>query len=221
MAIDFLKRKSDETGFPAWLAKTISDNTNKKFLLFLKEPNISPKWTSWAKCSARSKQNFHTYLSRRKPLSSLHLNPNWKYRCIETKFSLQRYFQKTKEPGKEEYVISILNRIAKYQEDYDPISKTFLRLVHFETTKLNLFKTGFRNANRNIKAIRWPIAAHRNYLRMMRTEFPDLVRSYSRWDLCFRHCKKAIYGIGESEWYKAFQKCEFAIKRRIESNDLL
>ncbi|WP_367898807.1 hypothetical protein AB3N61_06515 [Leptospira sp. WS58.C1] len=221
MAIDFLKRKSDETGFPTWLAKTISVNINKKSLLFLKEPIIFPKWTSWAKCSARSKQNFHTYLSRRQPVVSLHLNPNWKYRCIEEKYKLEKYFQKSKESGKEDYVIWLLNRMTKNQKEYDSISKTFLRLTHFETTKLNLFQKSFRNADRNIKATKWSVAARRNYLRMMRTDFPDLVRGYSRWELCFTHCKKAIYGIAESEWYKAFQKCETIIERKIINNHIL
>lgn len=221
LAIDFLKQKGDETDFPTWLAKTISDNINKKFLLFLKEPTILPKWTSWAKCSARSKQNFHTYLSRRQPIKSLHLNPNWKYRCIEEKYKLEKHFKKSKESGKQDYVIWLLNRIAEDRKEYNPISKIFLRLAHFETTRLNLFQISFQNSDRNIKATRWPIAAHRNYLRMMRTEFPDLVRGYSRWELCFRHCKKAIYGVAESKWHKTFQKCETIIERKIINNHIL
>ncbi|MCR1795540.1 hypothetical protein [Leptospira sp. id769339] len=211
------KSKEDEV-FPGWLAKTISENLNRRYLFFLREKRPGDKWISWAKCAQDSHKKFIVYLRRKEP-KEVHKDPHWKYRIIKSISLLEKVVTNNQSERRFDTVIRTLNKVASTSPNPNTFDKLFLRTNHLETNKLNGFVAGFKNADREIKAKRWPIAAHRNTLRMMRTEFPDLTRSKSDWEICFKQCRANLSSFQEDEWTKAFEKNRKKFERLFD-NDL-
>ncbi|MCR1795775.1 hypothetical protein [Leptospira sp. id769339] len=197
------KRRNEK--FPGWLAQSISDNLNKKHSFFLREKPKETKWVSWGQPILNAQKNFIVYLKRKLP-ENIHKDPYWKYRAIQAIFLIEKVVVNSQSERRLSYVIKNLNDFASNPPKFDSSDKLFLRTSHLETNKLNGFVSGFRNASRDIKAKKWPTSAHRNTLRMIRTEFPDLTRSKSDWDICSKQAKANLSHFQDSEWINAFEK---------------
>ncbi|TGM12983.1 hypothetical protein EHQ81_12065 [Leptospira selangorensis] len=211
------KRRNEK--FPGWLVQSISDNVDKKHSFFLREKSKETKWISWGQCIQNSQKNFIVYLKRKSP-ENIHKDPHWKYRAIRAIFLIEKVVINNQSERRLSYVIKKLNDFASNPPKFDSSDKLFLRTTHLETNKLNGFVSGFQNADRDIKAKSWPTAARRNTLRMMRTKFPDLTRSKSDWDICFKQCRANLSHYQESELIKAFAKNRNKFERLL-SEELL
>lgn len=208
-----MKKKSK---FPHWLARTIASNLNSRYYFYLREEDKPMVWVSWAKCAHAAHNNFLTYLRRKTP-DEIHKNPLWKYVSIEQQNLLNKTYINSLKERRIETVIRDVNDFAKKPNELDPINQLFLRTTHLETNKLNCFVRDYKNTDASIKAMTWPIASHRNYLRMMRSEFPDLTRSKADWEICFKQCRANISHYQESVWIKAFEKNRNKFERLLNS----
>ncbi|TGL65944.1 hypothetical protein [Leptospira sarikeiensis] len=197
-----MKRKSK---FPHWLARSIASNLNSRYYFYLREEDRPIDWISWGKCANSSQKNFLTYL-RRSVRDDIHKDPHWKYVSIEQKNLLNKTYTNSLKERRIETVVRDLNDFAKRPDKLDPISQSFLRAAHLEINKLNCFIRDYKNVPISIKAYMWAMTSRRNYLRMLRSEFPDLTRSKSEWDICFKQCRANLSHYQESIWINAFEK---------------
>ncbi|MBE0305419.1 hypothetical protein [Leptospira interrogans] len=191
--------------FPRWLAQTLSQNLNIKYDYFLRERRKANVWISWGKAAENSCKSLLTFITQFK-FVKIKEDPHWKFRAIYTANLINKVEISLAGHARVESISKFLNHFARKKELYDPISPIQLRMVHLETNRLNCYARDLIPSFLQTFPKNWTVAARRNYLRMLRTDFTNPEREFSSWDLCFRNNRAKLHRFETDLWDRCFEK---------------
>ncbi|EQA80656.1 hypothetical protein LEP1GSC193_0402 [Leptospira alstonii serovar Pingchang str. 80-412] len=199
--------------FPRWLSQTLSQNLNIKYEYFLREKRKPDVWVSWGKAAESSCKSLLTFITQFKYIK-IEKDPHWKFRAIYSASLINKVTRILTGDGRVEFISESLNQFVRKDELYDPISSVQLRMVHLETNRLNCYARDLDPSFLQTFPKNWTVAARRNYLRMLRTDFTNPEREFSSWDLCFRNNRAKLHRFETDLWARCFEKN----RKRLERN---